>query len=109
MLPGLYGIEAISGSFDLLEIRGCICSSHSVDGLVIGRGPSLTPPDDNNSERELRPTETYRKVTRGLRSDWGADLFTSVESIVGTAARTGVDAYAAILNILCGCHTLVLG
>jgi len=62
------------------------------------------PPDNNGSERELRPTATYRKVTGGFRSQWGADLFASVRSVVGTAARTGVDAYAAILNKLCGCQ-----
>lgn len=59
-------------------------------------------PDNNGSERELRPTATYRKVTGGFRSDWGADLFASVKSVVGTAARQGVDAYAAILNTLRG-------
>jgi transposase len=32
------------------------------------------PPDNNGSERELRPTATYRKVTGGFRSRWGADL-----------------------------------
>ncbi len=67
------------------------------------------PPDNNSSERELRPTATYRKVTGGFRSDWGADLFASVRSVVGTAARTGVDAYAAIFNTLCGCHSPVPG
>ena len=30
--------------------------------------------DNNGSQRELRPTATYRKVTGGFRSDWGADL-----------------------------------
>jgi hypothetical protein len=28
--------------------------------------------DNNGSERELRPTATYRKVTGGFRSGWGA-------------------------------------
>jgi len=60
------------------------------------------PPDNNSSERELRPTATYRKVTGGFRSDWGADLFAAVRSVVGTAGRHGVDAYAAILNTLRG-------
>ncbi len=63
------------------------------------------PPDNNSSERELRPTATYRKVTGGFRSQWGADLFASVRSVVGTAARAGIDAYAAILNTLCGCQS----
>ena len=61
------------------------------------------PPDNNGSERELRPTATYRKVTGGFRSDWGADLFAAVRSVVGTAARSGVDAYTAIRNTLRAC------
>jgi transposase len=61
-----------------------------------------TPPDNNGSERELRPTATYRKVTGGFRSHWGADLFAAVRSVVGTAARNGADAYQAIHAILCG-------
>ena len=62
------------------------------------------PPHNNGSERELRPTATYRKVTGGFRSDWGADLFASIRSVVGTAACSGVDAYAAVRDALCGCR-----
>jgi len=47
------------------------------------------PADNNGSERELGPTATYRKVTGGFRSDWGADLFAGVRSVIGTAARRG--------------------
>jgi transposase len=57
-------------------------------------------PDNNASERELRPTATYRKVTGGFRSDWGADLFAAVRSVIGTAARRGIDAYQAIRQTL---------
>jgi transposase len=60
------------------------------------------PPDNNGSERELRPTATYRKVTGGFRSIWGADLFAAVRSVVGTAARRGHDAYQAIRAVLDG-------
>jgi transposase len=60
------------------------------------------PPDNNGSERELRPTATYRKVTGGFRSDWGADLFAGVRSVVGTAARKGIGAYQAIHATLRG-------
>lgn len=66
-------------------------------------------PDNNSSERELRPTATYRKVTGGFRSDWGADLFAGVKSVIGTAARNGIDAYDAILNTLRGKSILVPG
>ncbi|WP_081849098.1 IS66 family transposase [Acidiphilium angustum] len=58
--------------------------------------------DNNGSERELRPTATYRKVTGGFRSNWAADFFANVRSVVGTAARHGVDAYTAIKNAVTG-------
>jgi len=58
--------------------------------------------DNNSSERELRPTATYRKVTGGFRSVWGADFFAAARSIIGTAARRGIDAYQAILMVLQG-------
>ncbi len=60
------------------------------------------PADNNGSERELRPTATYRKVTGGFRSTWGADLFAGVRSVIGTAARRGVGAYQAIQQTLRG-------
>lgn len=67
------------------------------------------PPDNNSSERELRPTATYRKVTGGFRSNWGADLFAAVRSVIGTAARKGEDAYQAILAVLRGGSVLQPG
>jgi transposase len=60
------------------------------------------PLDNNGGERELRPTVTYRKVTGGFRSDWGADLFAGVRSVIGTAARCGTDAFQAIVAVLRG-------
>ena len=65
--------------------------------------------DNNSSERELRPTATYRKVTGGFRSDWGADLFAAVRSVIGTAARRGIDAYQAIRETLRGQSALAPG
>jgi len=67
------------------------------------------PPDNNGSERDLRPMVTYRKVTGGFRSDWGPDLCAAVSSVVGTAARRGVDAYHAILAVLAGRTILAPG
>jgi transposase len=64
------------------------------------------PPDNNGSERELRPTATYRKVTGGFRSNWGANLLAAVRSVVGTAARYGADAYQAIHAIIAGASVL---
>jgi transposase len=61
-----------------------------------------TPPDNNGSERDLRPMAVYRKVTGGFRSAWGPDLCAAVTSVVGTAARRGTDAYHAIHAVLSG-------
>ncbi len=58
--------------------------------------------DNNSSERELRPTATYRKVTGGFRSSWGADLYAGIRSIIGTAKRRGINAYQAIVATLRG-------
>ena len=58
--------------------------------------------DNNGSERELRPTATYRKVTGGFRSVWGAEFFAAARSIIGTAARRGIHAYQAIMMVLQG-------
>jgi transposase len=69
-------------------------------------GHPEVPPDNNGSERDLRPTATYRKVTGGFRSNWGADLFATVRSIIGTAARRGTDAYQAIRIVLDG-HSVI--
>jgi transposase len=67
------------------------------------------PPDNNRSERDLRPMVTYRKVTGGFRSAWGPDLCAAIKSVVGTAARRGVDAYHAILAVLSGRNGLAPG
>jgi transposase len=70
--------------------------------------PEITA-DNNSSERELRPTATYRKVSGGFRSDWGADLFGAIRSVIGTAKRRGIDAYQAILDTLQGHSTVAPG
>ena len=67
------------------------------------------PPDNNGSERELRPMVVYREVTGGFRSAWGSDLCAAVASVVGTAARRGIDAYHAIHAVLSGRTVLTPG
>lgn len=70
--------------------------------------PDVTA-DNNSSERELRPTATYRKVTGGFRSTWGADLYAAVRSVIGTATRRSTDAYQAIRATLQGQSVLAPG
>lgn len=70
--------------------------------------PDVTA-DNNGSERELRPIATYRKVTGGFRSEWSANLYAAARSVIGTAARRGVDAFQAIRAILHGSSLLAPG
>jgi len=65
--------------------------------------------DNNSSERALRHTATYRKVTGCFRSVWGANLFAAIRSVIGTAARRGIDAYEAIRMTLQGQSVLASG
>jgi transposase len=70
--------------------------------------PDVTA-DNNGRERELRPIATYRKVTGGFRSEWSADLSAAVRSVIGTAARRGIDAFQAIRATLQGRAVLAPG
>lgn len=79
------------------------------NSLFIFLEPPEVPPDNNSSERDLRFLATYRKVTGGFRSTWGADLCAGIRSIIGTAARRGVDPYHAILSVLAGRTVLAPG
>jgi transposase len=53
-------------------------------------------PTNNASERALRMSVVFRKVTNGFRSIWGAKVYADVCSIVGTARLAGQTALAAI-------------
>lgn len=65
--------------------------------------------DNNSSERALRPTATYRKVTGGFRSTWGADFYAATRSVIGTAAHRGIDAFQAIRMTLYGMSVIAPG
>jgi transposase len=57
-------------------------------------------PTNNESERALRPSVIFRKVTNGFRSEWGAKTYADFCSIVETGRRNGRSALTAIRNAL---------
>jgi transposase len=57
-------------------------------------------PTNNESERALRPSVIFRKVTNGFRSEWGAKAYTDLRSIVETGRRNGRSALTAIRDAL---------
>jgi transposase len=57
-------------------------------------------PTNNESERALRPSVIFRKVTNGFRSEWGAKSYADLRSIVETGRRNGRNALTAIRDAL---------
>jgi transposase len=57
-------------------------------------------PTNNESERALRPSVIFRKVTNGFRSEWGAQTYAALCSIVETGRRNGRSALTAIRDAL---------
>ena len=60
------------------------------------------PATNNISEREIRPSVVFRKVTNGFRSDWGAQIHAGYRSVTGTARLKGTPAFAAIRDLIDG-------
>jgi transposase len=60
------------------------------------------PATNNISEREIRPSVVFRKVTNGFRSDWGAQIHAGYRSATGTARLTGKSALDAIRDLIDG-------
>jgi len=58
------------------------------------------PSTNNESERSLRPCVTYRKITNGFRSQWGAIQYADIRSAIETARRQSINPLKAIQNIL---------
>ena len=57
-------------------------------------------PTNNASERELRPSVIFRKVTGGFRSVWGAESYADIRSIVSTGRLNGQSPLDAIRAVL---------
>ena len=60
------------------------------------------PATNNISEREIRPSVVFRKVTNGFRSDWSAQIHAGYRSITGTARLQGQPAFAAVRDLIDG-------
>lgn len=66
-------------------------------------------PTNNESERALRPSVIFRKVTNGFRSEWGAKTYADLCSIVETGRRNGRSALTAIRDALAQAADVVAG
>jgi len=58
------------------------------------------PYTNNVSERSLRPSVIFRKVTNGFRCEWGAETYAAFRSVVGTAKVNGASVLAVLQFVL---------
>jgi transposase len=66
------------------------------DKLLVFMTRRDVEPTNNGSERALRPSVIFRKVTNGFRSTWGAKTYADLCSIVATGRRNATSPLAAI-------------
>jgi len=77
------------------------------DNLFVFVTEREVPYTNNASERALRPSVVFRKVTNGFRSAWGADLFAGVRSVIDTGRHQDLTPLQAIQAALEGQSVLL--
>jgi transposase len=60
------------------------------------------PATNNGSERALRPSTVFRKITNGFRTEWGVKFYADIRSVIETGRRRSVGAFEAIRLTLAG-------
>jgi len=58
------------------------------------------PAHNNACERALRPSVIHRKVLGSFRSDWGAQAYASLASVLNTAKRNGQSAFQKLVQLM---------
>jgi transposase len=58
------------------------------------------PYTNNVSERHLRPSVIFRKVTNGFRCEWGAETYAAFRSVVSTAKANRASVFQTIRFVL---------
>jgi transposase len=69
------------------------------DGLFVFLHRRDVPPTNNISERFLRPTVIHRKVMGCFRSDWGAEAYAAIASVIHTAGLSSRSPFEAIQGL----------
>lgn len=70
------------------------------DSLLVFLEFPDVPATNNASERAIRWSVIFRRVTNGMRSLWGAELFAAVRSVVNSGGLHGWDAFDSIQRAL---------
>jgi transposase len=81
-----------------VKLRKAICRSRR--NLFVFLSNREIEPTNNASERALRPCVTFRKITNGFRTEWGAKLYADIRSVIETARRRAIPPLEAIRTTL---------
>lgn len=91
-------LDRIMGAVPLAEpgrkLRKRIAANRAYLFVFITRRD--VPYTNNVSERHLRPSVIFRKVTNGFRCEWGAETYAAFRSVVSTAKANR----ASVLDVL---------
>ena len=70
------------------------------DSLLIFLDRTDVPADNNACERALRPSVVHRKVMGSFRSDWGAQTYAVLATVLNTAKRNGENAFQKVVQLM---------
>lgn len=70
------------------------------DSLLIFLDRTDVPADKNACERALRPSVVHRKVMGSFRSDWGAQTYAALATVLNTAKRNGENAFQKLVQLM---------
>jgi transposase len=68
--------------------------------LFVFMSNRAVPSTNNVSERHLRPSVIFRKVTNGFRCEWGAETYAAFRSVVSTAKANRASVLDTIQFVL---------
>lgn len=58
------------------------------------------PADNNACERALRPSVIHRNVMGSFRSDWGAQTYATLATVLSTAKSNGESAFQKLVQLM---------
>ena len=58
------------------------------------------PADNNACERALRPSVIHRKVLGSFRSDWGAQAYADLATVLDTAKQAGTNLFQKLVSLM---------
>ena len=58
------------------------------------------PSDNNACERALRPSVIHRKVLGSFRSEWGAQAYAALATVLNTAKRVGENVFQKLIILM---------